>query len=74
MEQQAAVARFRHAAELLEGKWQRGLRQLTEEQMASCEEIRLRAGGQMTVLLPEGGDGAGRRRSHGDPPGFGTAV
>ena len=54
MEQQAAVTRFRQAAELLEGKWQRGLRQLTEEQMASCEEIRLRAGRQMTVLLPEG--------------------
>ena len=74
MEQHSAVARFRQAAELLEGKWQRELRRLSEEQMARCEEIRLRAGRQMTVLLPEGGDGAGRRRSHGDPPGFGTAV
>lgn len=54
MEQQAAVTRFRQAAELLEGKWQRGLRRLSEEQMALCEEIRLRAGRQMTVLLPEG--------------------
>ena len=54
MEQQAAAMRFRQAAELLEGKWQRGLRQLSEAQMALCEEIRLRAGRQMTVLLPEG--------------------
>ena len=54
MEKQAAVMRFRQAAELLEGKWQRGLRQLSEAQMALCEEIRLRTGRQMTVLLPEG--------------------
>ena len=54
MEQHSAGARFRQAAELLEGKWQRGLQRLSEEQMARCEEIRLRAGRQMTVLLPEG--------------------
>ena len=54
MTQQEAAARFRQATELLEGKWQRSLRQLSEEQTAACEEIRLRAGQPMTVLLPEG--------------------
>ena len=42
------------AAALLPLRWQQQARQLPPRQMARAEELRLRAGGPMTVLLPEG--------------------
>lgn len=48
------MERFMLAVELLEGKWQRPLGLLGQREKMTCEEIRLRAGRPLTVLLPEG--------------------
>ena len=54
MNEARAIARCEEAAALLPLRWQQQARQLAPEQMARAEELRLRAGGPMTVLLPEG--------------------
>lgn len=54
MDEHYAVARYEQAVELLPPKWQRMARQLPDHQKAQAEELRLRAGQPMTVLLPEG--------------------
>ena len=48
------IARYEQAAALLPPKWQRLARQLPDHQKARAEELRLRTGQCMTVLLPEG--------------------
>ena len=54
MDESYAIRRYEQAAALLPLRWQQQARQLAPEQMARAEELRLRAGGPMTVLLPEG--------------------
>lgn len=54
MERRDAIARYEQAAELLPGRWQRLAVQLPDAQKARAEELRLRAGFPVTVLLPEG--------------------
>lgn len=54
MDESYAIRRYEQAAALLPLRWQQQARQLAPEQMARAEELRLRAGGSMTVLLPEG--------------------
>ena len=49
------IARYEQAAALLPPKWQRLARQLPDYQKARAEELRLRTGQCMTVLLPEAG-------------------
>lgn len=48
------IARYEQAAALLPPKWQRLARHLPDHQKARAEELRLRVGQSMTVLLPEG--------------------
>lgn len=48
------IARYEQAAALLPPKWQRLARHLPDHQKAQAEELRLRVGQSMTVLLPEG--------------------
>lgn len=48
------IARYEQAAALLPPKWQRLARHLPDHQKARVEELRLRVGQTMTVLLPEG--------------------
>ena len=54
MDERYAISRYEQAALLLPAKWQRLARQLPDHQKAQAEELRLRAGQPMTVLLPEG--------------------
>ena len=54
MDERYAITRYEQAALLLPPKWQRLARQLPDHQKARAEELRLRAGQPMTVLLPEG--------------------
>ena len=54
MEKREAIARYEQAAALLPGRWQRLATQLPDEQKAEAEELRLRVGFPVTVLLPEG--------------------
>lgn len=54
MDERYAIARYEQAALLLPPRWQRLARQLPDHQKARAEELRLRAGQPMTVLLPEG--------------------
>ena len=54
MDENYAIARYEQAAVLLPMRWQRPARQLPEWQKAQAEEMRLRVGQSMTVLLPEG--------------------
>ena len=54
MDESYAIRRYEQAAALLPLRWQQQARQLAPQQMARAEELRLRAGGPMTVLLPEG--------------------
>ena len=54
MDERYAISRYEQAALLLPPKWQRLARQLPDHQKARAEELRLRAGQPMTVLLPEG--------------------
>lgn len=54
MDERYAISRYEQAALLLPAKWQRLARQLPDHQKARAEELRLRSGQPMTVLLPEG--------------------
>ena len=54
MDERYAISRYEQAAALLPPKWQRLARQLPDHQKARAEELRLRAGQPMTVLMPEG--------------------
>ena len=54
MDERYAISRYEQAALVLPAKWQRLARQLPDHQKARAEELRLRAGQPMTVLLPEG--------------------
>jgi len=54
MDESYAIRRYEQAAALLPLRWQQQARQLAPGQMALAEEVRLRAGRPMTVLLPEG--------------------
>lgn len=54
MDERYAITRYEQAALLLPPKWQRLARQLPDHQKVRAEELRLRAGQPMTVLLPEG--------------------
>ena len=54
MDENYAIARYEQAAALLPIRWQRPARQLPDWQKAQAEELRLRVGLPMTVLLPEG--------------------
>lgn len=51
-----AVLRYEQAAALLPPKWENIALRLTEVQKARAEELRLRVGQPMTVLLPEAGE------------------
>lgn len=48
------IARYEQAAVLLPPKWQRLALHLPDHQKENAEELRLRVGQSMTVLLPEG--------------------
>ena len=48
------IARYEQASALLPSKWQRLALHLPDHQKARAEELRLRTGQCMTVLLPEG--------------------
>lgn len=54
MDERYAIGRYEQAARLLPPKWQRLALQLPDTQKARAEELRLRAGQTLTVLLPEG--------------------
>ena len=54
MDERYAITRYEQAAGLLPPKWQRLALRLPDHQKARAEELRLRAGQPMTVLLPEG--------------------
>lgn len=54
MDESYAIQRCRQAAALLPLRWQQPVLQLTVQQQAQAEELRLRAGQTMTVLLPTG--------------------
>lgn len=54
MDKGYAIERYKSAAALLSSRWQRLALQLPEDQQCLAEEIRLRAGQPMTVLLPDG--------------------
>ncbi len=54
MDENYAIARYEQAAQLLPLRWQRIARQLPDWRKAQAEELRLRAGNPMTVLVPEG--------------------
>lgn len=62
MTESLAIARYEMAAALLPPKWQRIARSIPDWQKAQAEELRLRSGHPMTVLLPEGEFGAGEAR------------
>ena len=55
-----AIRRYQQAAALLPLRWQRLCRQVPEEQQAEAEELRLRAGQTLTLLL-RGGEGPAAR-------------
>ena len=54
MEQQDAAARYREAVTVLPSRLRAAALALSETRQAAAEEIRLRAGRAMTVLLPDG--------------------
>lgn len=54
MDENYAIARYEQAAALLPIRWQRPARQLPDWQKVQAEELRLRVGQPMTVLLSEG--------------------
>ena len=54
MDERYAISRFEQAADVLPVRWQRLAQQLPDWKKAIAEELRLRAGHPMTVLLPEG--------------------
>lgn len=54
MDKDYAIERYRSAAGLLPSRWQRLAMQLDDEEQEAAEEIRLRAGQPLSVLLPAG--------------------
>ena len=58
-----AIRRYQQAAALLPLRWQRLCRQVPEEQQAEAEELRLRAGQTLTLLLRGGEVPAARKRT-----------
>ncbi|MBE6918990.1 MAG: stage III sporulation protein AA [Ruminococcaceae bacterium] len=54
MDERYAVERYEQAAAILPVRWQRAAMHLPDWQKAQAEELRLRVGQPMTVLLPEG--------------------
>lgn len=54
MEENQAILRYEQAVQLLPARCQRLAAQLPDHQKARAEELRLRVGQPMTVLLPEG--------------------
>jgi len=56
------IERYELAAALLPAKWQRTARSIPDWQKAQAEELRLRVGYPMTVLLPEGEQWAGAEK------------
>ena len=54
MNESYAIKRYEQAVSLLPLRWQRIAQQLSDEDKAQAEELRLRAGQPMTVLLPHG--------------------
>ena len=54
MNETVAVVRYEQAASLLPQKWERIALHLEDDRKAMAEELRLRVGQPMTVLLPEG--------------------
>lgn len=59
-----AIRRYQQAAALLPLRWQRLCRQVPEEQQAEAEELRLRAGQTLTLLLRGGEVPAARERPY----------
>lgn len=62
MTESHAITRYELATALLPPKWQRIARSIPDWQKAQAEELRLRAGHPMTVLLPEGEQWAGAEK------------
>lgn len=54
MKESCAIARYEQAISLLPLFWQKTARQIPDWQKAAAEELRLRVGQPMTILLPEG--------------------
>ena len=54
MDENYAIIRYEQAADLLPGRWQRVARRVPDWRKALAEELRLRVGKPMTLLLPEG--------------------
>ena len=54
MEKTEELQRFAQAVRLLPLRWQRGAEQLSDGEKIRCEELRLRTGQPVTVLLPTG--------------------
>ena len=54
MDESYAIKRYEQAAGLLPLRWQRLALQLSDDRKREAEELRLRAGQPMTVLLPQG--------------------
>ena len=54
MVERYAISQYEQAARLLPVRWQRIALQLPDWQKEQVEELRLRAGHPMTVLLPRG--------------------
>ena len=54
MDERYAVERYEQAAAILPVRWQHAAMHLPDWQKAQAEELRLRVGQPMTVLLPEG--------------------
>lgn len=54
MEQERMIERYREAAAILPVRLRKAVLSLPEEQQSRAEEVRLRAGQLLTVLLPEG--------------------
>ncbi len=54
MDERYAIERYEQAAALLPMRWQRVALQMPDWQKALAEELRLRTGQPMTILLPEG--------------------
>lgn len=62
MTENHSITRYELATALLPLKWQRIARSIPDWQKAQAEELRLRAGHPMTVLLPEGEQWAGEEK------------
>ena len=60
MVERYAISQYEQAAHLLPVRWQRLALQLPDWQKEQAEELRLRAGHPMTVLLPQGEQTVGK--------------